>query len=253
MPLVKMINNLSADLDCMRPSMLETALESVAYNLNRKNEQLKFYEFGRTYQGAGTDYKEQEHLAIFVSGTLRPDSWADTSQKADSYYIRGVIESLFVGKKLKIKGNEISVNGKKIGRFGAVPEDKLKQFDIKKDVFFADLEWNNIKEVFQQANIRFKAISKFPGTERDLSLVLDKGVTYQTVEKAVNKAASAKMTKLELFDIYDGDKLEPGKKSYAIRLHFLDSKKTITDEVVDADIQKIIKSLEKDCGALIRS
>jgi len=251
---VGMLNNLSAELNIMRPSMLESAMQSIAYNLNRKNEDLKFFEFGRTYLKKEGTYLEKEQLCLYACGNISEICWSRGDHEVDLYFIKGLIQNLFDGKKIQFLDDEsIKLQGKVVGKMTSVSPEKRKQFGIKKEVWFVDLDWNAIEAVLRQSKTRYKAISKFPGTSRDLSLVIDKGIQYNQVEKAVRKAASNKMTNMFIFDIYEGDKISADKKSYAVRLDFSDSQQTITDEVVDADITKIIASLQKDVGAEVRN
>ncbi len=248
---VKLMNNLSSELDVMRPAMLETALQSIAHNINRKNEHLKFFEFGKTYANRKGHYIESERLCLYLVGDQSTPHWSRKPQAIDIAYCRGVVAALLPMASFTEK-NEIKLGKKNVGAITLVDKKKAKSFDINnKEVWFVDLDWKAVKQAVEQQNKRFSEIPKYPGTNRDLALVLDKEVKYITLEKAVKQVASDKMIGLDVFDVFESEKLGANKKSYAIRLNFLDTTQTITDEVVEAEMKKIISALEK-VGAEVR-
>jgi phenylalanyl-tRNA synthetase beta chain len=262
---VKMINSLSANLDVMRPSLLQTGLEVIAYNLNRKNANLKLYEFGKIYHTNGIGkYAEQTDLAIYSCGVVTEGSWQQKDVKADFYYLKGLCEKIFSSLGIKNTlvqvathadleyGITISVKDIVIANVGAVSKKILKQFSIKEEVLFANIAWDEVMKITAENNITYKEVSKFPVVQRDLALVLDKSISYAEVENAIkeNKIAALKSTKL--FDIFESDKLGQNKRSMAVNFSFSDDTKTLEDADTEAMMNKIIASLEKKVHAEIR-
>ncbi|MBK7761787.1 MAG: phenylalanine--tRNA ligase subunit beta [Bacteroidetes bacterium] len=254
--LVVMMNNLSAELNCMRPSMLESGLQAMAYNLNRKNQQLQFFEFGKTYHSNGESFIENEKLCLYFSGNYRSDSWKEKSQAIDFYYVKGILDSVLQNMKLEVNEDnglyQLLFQRKKIGSIQSVSNERLALFAIKAPVWFIELDWQMIKLFYQKQKLSFKGIPKFPLMQRDLALILDKQVSYQSVQIAVKQAKSKLLQNMNLFDVFESDKLGEGKKSYAINLSFYDDSKTLTDIEVDEEMKQIINALETKVGAAIR-
>ncbi|MBW8688075.1 phenylalanine--tRNA ligase subunit beta [Chitinophaga rhizophila] len=262
---VKMINSLSADLDVMRPSMLETGLESVSHNLNRRNDNLMFFEFGNTYavQEQGK-YEETAHLSLYLTGQKRSENWMHKAEPVDFYFLKGYVQNLF--RQLGItglqwseattdslqQGWQISVKNKPVVTLGAVSTQKLKQFDIKQQVWFADFNWNIVLGLLQKSDNFYKEIPKFPAVRRDLALVLDKQVKFAAVEAAAKTVKSSLLQELNLFDVFESEKLGANKKSYAVSFTFQDAQKTLTDKEIDAVMDKLVKAFEGQLQAEIR-
>jgi phenylalanyl-tRNA synthetase beta chain len=262
---VKMINSLSADLNIMRPDMMETGLETVSYNLNRKNQDLQLFEFGKTYAiGEDGKYIEKKHLTIYVTGKKTVESWKSKGEKADFYFIKAVFEKVIAVTGLKITEYTTENNDKldncihaKIkntitASFGTVNQKILNRFDIKQPVFYADIDWEKITELNKKVKIEHKDISKFPAVHRDLAIVVDKSLRFEQVEKATHDAKVHKLQSINLFDIFESDKLGANKKSMAVNFTFLDDEKTMTDKDIDAMMNKIIASYQKELNAEIR-
>lgn len=262
---VKMLNNLSADLNIMRPSMLETGLEAVAYNLNRKNNNLKFFEFGKTYNTpeAGK-YEEQERLCLYITGNANEDNWKSKNNKTDFYLAKGIAGSilnllglavsrfeLFADEKAEA-GLKILTGNKFAGEICTVNKKVLGRFDIKQPVFFIDFDWQVLVKLFEENKNIVKEIPKYPAVQRDLSLILSKQVKYEEVENAVKKIKLDKLRHINLFDIFESEKLGAGKKSMAVSFTFLDEEKTLTDKEIDGWMNKIIAAMETGLGAEIR-
>jgi phenylalanyl-tRNA synthetase beta chain len=262
---VKMINNLSANLDVMRPSLLQTGLEVVAYNHNRKNANLKMYEFGKTYHTSGVGkYSEKMELALFTTGTAIEGSWKQKDVKADFYFLKGVCEKILASLGIKniqtsITENTdyeyavaISIKDNVLAQVGAVSKKIAKQFGIKEDVLCAIIAWDEVVKIATEKNISYKEVSKFPVVQRDLAIILDKSIAYAEVENAIkeNKIVALKSTKL--FDIFESDKLGKDKRSMAINFSFSDDTKTLEDADTEMMMQKIITNLEKKLQAEIR-
>lgn len=259
---VKMINSLSADLDVMRPSMLETGLESVAHNLNRRNDNLLFFEFGNTYATYKTnEYEETPHLCLYLTGAKTVESWLHKTQPVDFYFLKGYVQNLL--KLLGLTGIQwtepeadglwkISIRNKTVVSLGAVPTQKLKQFDIKQAVWFADFNWSNVLGLLQKSNNFYKEIPKFPAVRRDLALVLDRKIQFTAVETAAKTVKSPLLQQLNLFDVFESEKLGADKKSYAVSFTFQDAQKTLTDKEIDAVMEKLVKAFEGQLNAEIR-
>ncbi len=254
--IVKMMNSLSAELDCMRPSMLETGLIAIAYNLNRKNTQLKFFEFGKTYATSENGFIENEKICLYFSGNYIAEYWKQKEQKIDIYYVKGIIESLLFAMKPELIEEEGRLNilfqRKKIGHIEFVSNEKQKQFDIKQEIWFVELAWDAIRTFYEKQKLGFKGIPKFPIVKRDLAMILDKAIHYQDVQKTVKQAKSKLLQSVNLFDVFESDKLGIDKKSYAINLSFYDDEKTLTDVEVENEMNVIIQTLETKLGASIR-
>jgi phenylalanyl-tRNA synthetase beta chain len=261
--IVKIINSLSIELDVMRAEMLQTGLESVAHNINRKNTDLLLYEFGKAYT-SGEQYKEEEKLSLFVTGNTRAASWKGKGIKADIYFLKGICQQLCVVlgvSKLsmeKADGRSMDTaveifSGKTfIGRVGAVPPATLSRFGIKQPVFHATFNWSSLVTAAKKTVIEYQEVPKFPAVHRDLSMVVDKSVSFAQLEKATRSANVSKLIDTKLFDVFESEKLGAGKKSFAISLTFLDKEKTLTDKEIDSMVNRIIGFYEKELSAEIR-
>ena len=257
---VKMINNLSEELNVMRPSILETGLETIAYNINRKNSNLKFFEFGKTYSTTITGkYAEKEHLALYLTGNNHEDEWKEKSNLNDLYTTKGIATAV-----LQLNGiadiqfvqqeNILQItNGKKeLGYLKEVSRNQLNNFGIKQNVFFIDIDFETLLNTVSKQKIVYKEVAKFPAVERDLAIVIDKAVTYNAVQLIIKKQKLNKLQNTRLFDVFESDKLGTNKKSRAINFTFLDEEKTLTDKEIDAMMNKLIDSFTKELNAEIR-
>ena len=203
---VKMINNLSEELNIMRPAMMETGLTSIAYNLNRKNNDLKFFEFGKTYSvNEAGKYVEDNHLTIYITGNKTADGWKGKGEKADFYFIKSVFEKIMNALGLKADGYTTTENpglsnalqarikNEMVAEIGLISNNKLEQFDIKQPVFYADLNWDRLLKLNKKINIQHKDVSKYPAVNRDLAIIVNKALPFEAVEKAT---ATARVNKL---------------------------------------------------------
>jgi phenylalanyl-tRNA synthetase beta chain len=261
---VKMLNNLSADLDVLRPSMIETGLEAIAYNLNRKNNNLRFFEFGKTYfSNAPGKYWEEERLCVYITGTSGEDEWHQKSRPQDFYRIKGLAAAILqlagiggveLGKEEGAEDLVIDIKqGKKqLGRLLEVTAAKRKDFDIKQPVFLLDLDFDALLEMAGANKIRYREVNKFPEMQRDLAMVVGRGISYEAIEQAVKKVKPGKLAGMRLFDVFESDKLGADKKSMAISFTFSDEEKTLTDKEVDSMMGKLIEGFEKELAAEIR-
>ncbi|HLO80527.1 MAG TPA: phenylalanine--tRNA ligase subunit beta [Chitinophagaceae bacterium] len=262
---VKMMNNLSAELDSLRVSMLETGLQTVLHNLNRKNNNLRLFEFGKTYSTAGVgDYTEVEHLALFVTGKTREDNWHVRKESSDIYYLKGVVQALLtqlgikdyifetqnhsrLDEHLQIRSGDMV-----IANIGKVNNNLVSRFDIKQEVYVADILWENCIKLVEKTKLSYQEIPRFPAVQRDLAFVVDRHLIYSKVEEAVKMTRIPRLKQINLFDVFESEKLGAGKKSMALSFTFLDEEKTLTDKDIDEMMQKIIVTFEKELNAEIR-
>ena len=261
---IKLLNPLSQDLNIMRQTLLFNGLENIAYNLNRKNKDLKFYEFGKTYHKIDDKNIEKKHLQILVTGRISSENWNSKNHDVDFYFIKKLVESVL--SKLGINNfNSISKPGfgrslsvtyslghKKLVSFGKVSNEICNYFDISKDVFMADFNWDNILKITKKNKMKYKDISKFPSMRRDLSLLLDKSVTFEKLKDIAEKTDNRILKKITLFDVYEGKQLSKDKKSYSLSFIFEDESKTLTDKIIDKIMNKLITSFIDKAGAEIR-
>lgn len=261
---VKMINSLSADLDILRPEMLNSGLSAIAFNLNRRNNDLRFFEFGKTYLRKESGFLETDHLAIYITGNINDTDWKHAGEEASVFYIKGILQKLFEitsstgiqfaplesGDLIFSEGLNIMSGDDLIGCFGQVSATQLQKFGIKQPVFYADLLWENLPGAVK--NEQFYEISRFPEVERDIAIVVDKNIPYEKIELTALKLKIANLTSMRLFDVYEGSNIAKGKKSIAINFTFADDKKTLTDVEIESMIQKLVHTYEKELNAEIR-
>lgn len=262
---VKMLNNLSAELNVLRPAMLETGLEVIAHNLNRRNSDLCLFEWGKTYQQQAIgQYLEKAHCCIYLTGNTSQASWRNKAVAADLYQLKGVVEKIAQAAGLpainwetqEVPGLQSALAVKSgrelIGIIGQVSKAKAAQFDIRQPVFFADLYWPQVLSIAVKQKIQFRELPRQLPVQRDLALVVPRNMPYGAIESTVKKTNLGKLKKLSLFDLFESDKLGADKKSVAVSFSFLDEEKTMTDKEIDTMMQKIMSSLEKELGAEIR-
>ena len=261
---VAMLNPLSSDLGVMRQSLLFSGLESVAYNINRKNNSLKLYEFGKTYHKYESGYSEQKHLSLFVSGKRTKDSWNAAKKTSDFFYLKGIATSVLnrLGiNKLKTtptkndvfsEGITFGLGKIKLVEFGVVKKLILKEFGIKQEVLFADFNWENVLKVTGRKGFKVVELPKYPSVKRDLALLLDDAVKFSDVYSTAFQSEKKILKEVDLFDVYQGDKLPKGKKSYAVSFVLQDTEKTLNDKQIDKVMQKMQQSLEKNLQAELR-
>ena len=262
---VKLLNNLSVELDVMRPAMLPTALEVIAFNINRKNNNLKLFEFGKTYRSEVLgQYEENNHLCIYITGNLTDNHWKVKVAAADLFYLKGIAEAVLRLTGLQLPFTQsgpgeyldvsiaASLNDSKIVEIGKVAAGLLARFDIKQPVFFARFNWDALCEEVLKHKISYAEIAKFPSVERDLALVVPREMKYEQINQQLQQLRISKLQEIRLFDVFESAKLGLGKKSLAINFTFLDEEKTLTDKEIDGWMGRIMNTLEKELGAEIR-
>ena len=260
---VKLLNPLSQDLDGMRQSLLFSGLESIAYNLNRKNHNLSFYEFGKTYQIINSKYIEKKKLILLACGNEKSESWNEQDKKKDFFWIKQKVEHILkrLGlHNLKEKNNELSFlvdaysfNFKKnrIADFGFVNKATLKAFGIKTDVLYAELDWDLIVKHIH-SKTKYSEVNKYPSVRRDLALLLDKDIKFSKLNSLAKQTETNLLKSVNLFDVYEGDKLPKNKKSYALSFILEDKENTLTDSQIDGVMDKLINTFEQKVGAVVR-
>jgi len=261
---VSMLNPLSNDLKVLRQSLLFSGLESISYNINRKNNSLKLYEFGKTYHKYDHGYQEDKHLTLFISGTRTKDTWTNSSQNSDFFYLKGIITSIL--ERLGIsnvktgptksdifsEGIVFSLGKKKLLEFGVVNRQILKEFGIKQEVLFADFDWSSMLSISGKKTMKVSNLTKFPLVKRDLALLLDEKVTFKEIYDLAFQSERNLLKDVDLFDVYQGEKLPEGKKSYAVSFVLQDKNKTLEDRQIDKIMQKLQQSFEKKLQAVLR-
>ncbi|MBP6455240.1 MAG: phenylalanine--tRNA ligase subunit beta [Chitinophagaceae bacterium] len=253
---VKMLNSLTVDLNAMRATMTPSGLQAIAHNINRRNSDLLFFEFGKTYHQENGKYNEVEKLSLFLTGNFAAENWLSKKNKIDFYYCKGLLNILLPNKKIELLKDEnqfsIVVNKNKIGSLILLTPKEIEKFGIKQEVFCIDLNWLDVIKILDNKKVSFKEISKFPIVSRDLSLVLDKSILFADVEKMIKKSSSALLKSISVFDVFESEKLGDNKKAYAVSFTFQDEEKTLTDNVIENEMQQIMSSLEKQLQAEVR-
>ena len=261
---VSMLNPLSNDLAVMRQSLLFSGLEALSYNINRKQNNLKFFEFGKTYHNFESGYRENKHLTALITGNRTSDTWNTPNKTSDFFYLKGIIESVFsrlgvtklrtspIKNDVFSEGIVLSLGKTKLVEFGIVKRSILKSFGISQEVLFADFNWDNVIEVAKFNKIKFTPISKYPEVKRDFALLLDEKITFEEIHTIAKQSEKKLLKDINLFDVYQGQNLPSGKKSYAVSFTLEDKEKTLTDKQIDKIMSKLQNSFEKQLGAELR-
>jgi phenylalanyl-tRNA synthetase beta chain len=260
---VKLVNNETAELDSMRTSLLYSGLEVIAYNQNRKAGNLSLYEFGKSYHQADGKYSENRHLAVFLAG--KPDdNWLAKGLPYNFYHLKSTVMNILhrLGhkefEKEVMESSPFSFSlvlkneGVEVARLGSIAKQTLSRFDIKNEVFYADLNWSYLLEKSQFAKISFSELPKFPAVRRDLAMMVNEELPFATIEKIAQAESKKLLQEVSLFDVYKGDKIEKGKKSYAVSFVFQHPDKTLTDQEIEKVMSRLMSKFESELGAVIR-
>jgi len=264
---IKILNPLSNDLSILRANMLFQGLETIAYNQNRGQSDLKVFEFGKTYHQYSDKREEKEWLVAFLTGKQTISSWTGKATDAEFFELKGIAENLllkigvspmaFKSKPTKKEalsyGLDLFSGKLNLGSLGMVNKKNCSDFGVKQSVFYLELSWENIVKVLSAKKIKYKSVPKFPGTRRDLALVVDQKVDFQDIRNVALQTERNLLKEVSIFDVYQGKGLEPGTKSCALGFEFLDPNQTLTDKVVDKSIKKIYEQLQKQVGAQLRA
>jgi phenylalanyl-tRNA synthetase beta chain len=261
---VFILNPLSSDLNVMRQNLLMPALESVAYNQNRKNADVKFYEFGKTYSLIDGKYIERQRLLLLVSGAKQSEQWNQDSKATSFYNLKAAVDavitrlgiSAFQTDAIKDENFAYGIKyfrgDKTLVSFGAATKADRKVAGVNAEVFYADFDWAGLLEIVRKNKIINKEVSKYPQVRRDLSLLIDQNVTFETLKGIAFKTDKKLIKEVGVFDVYEGDKLPEGKKSYALNFILQDEEQTLTDKQIENTMQKLIANLTQQAGAEIR-
>ena len=260
---VTMLNPLSNDLATMRQSLLFSGLEAISYNINRKNSDLKLFEFGKSYHKFLSGFEEHKHLTLLVSGNRNKESWTTAQKPSDFFMFKGYVDAVLarfgiqktqnspVTSDVFSEGIAIGTGHNALVEFGVVKKSILKHFGIKQEVFYADFNWDIIIKAIS-SKIKFTDIPKYPEVRRDLALLIDQNVTYDNIYAIARQTEKSLLKRINLFDVYEGENLPEGKKSYAISFIIQDSAKTLTDAQIDKIMGKLQKNFETELGASLR-
>jgi phenylalanyl-tRNA synthetase beta chain len=259
---VHILNKLSEEQGILRQTMLFTGLEVCAYNINRKQKDLKLYEFGKIYYKENSRYREEERLALYISGNLEAENWQRKTSSVTFYDLAQFVFQLAQKTAVNLKQEVITdplldygvqLTHKKmiVGKMGKVKASLQKDFGIKQEVFYAELDTHLL---FRESNPKLVSteVPKYPHVRRDLSLVLDRSVNFEDVQKLVNNTGKRLIKEIITFDVYEGDKIPEGKKAYALGFTLLDETKTLTDEEIDTTMNNLMVAFEQKLGAVIR-
>ena len=261
---VNIINPLGQELSQMRTSLLPGALEVLAFNINRQSKSLKFFEFGKTYQHANGSYKEEKCLSLAICGDVYRENWNVSYQPHLFFYLKGIIQQILQknssidweesisAKDIFSEGLTYSHIGKTILDFGYVKNDILQKFNINQEVLFAEISFSLLGDLVKNNNIQYNETIRFPQIRRDFALLIDDSVSFDALKKTALNTEKNILKAVKLFDVYEGNKLPKGKKSYGISFYFQDPKKTLTDKYVDTIMVKLQNQFEKEFGAQLR-
>lgn len=272
---VRVLNPLSRDLEVMRQTLLYSGLESIVYNYNRKASDLRFFEFGNVYkfisekvseQDVTKKYTEHQQLAVYMTGRREVENWKNIDSNIDFFDLKKTVLSILVRLGIKEKditaeplsgknipqGLRLLVRKKAVAEFGIIAPSLNKQFDLRYPVYYASLNWYDLLRICGNNSITFTDISKYPEVRRDLALVLNKEITFADIQRIANQYGKKILRKVNLFDVYEGDKIEAGKKSYAVSFTLQDEEKTLADKEIDAFMNRLMMGFEKELGAVIR-
>jgi len=267
---VKILNPISRDLDVLRQSLLHGALESLVLNQNRKQVNLKFFEFGTVYslssEGIVPGYVETRHLSLAITGKKEAENWNNTGNDTDFFILKGYVEAIFRLVNINVHlftvepfqsavfsdGLRYSFNNRELLTLGLLHASLLKSMDYKSPVFYAELNWDHLLQIIPDAETKYRELSKFPEVRRDLALLLDTSVSFHQIEKLAYKTEKKLLRHVGLFDVYEGEKIEPGKQSYALSFILQDEDKTLTDKEIDKVMERMIKAFQTTYNARIR-
>ncbi|GAA4361717.1 phenylalanine--tRNA ligase subunit beta [Hymenobacter saemangeumensis] len=262
--LVRILNYNSAELNVMRPTLLHSGLETIRYNLNRRQRDLRLYEFGRTYaRTEGGKYKEKTSLVLYLTGNASAETWQHKSEKAAFHDLAGAVQQVIAALNLGqpavqpvqhqylAGGLTLLVHNQPVAQLGAVSPSVLKQLDVSQPVWYAELDWDALVKKYKPTLVA-RELPKFPEVRRDLSLVVDRSVTFDQLQQIARRTEKKLLQSINVFDVYEGENLGAGKKSYSVSFTLQDFTQTLSEQAIDQVMQKLIAQFEKQAGALIR-
>jgi len=261
---VNIINSSSSDLSSLRNSLMFSGIEALSYNLNRKQMNLKMFEFGKDYIKNDNKYIEEEKLCLFITGNKSSKNWNKTLHKSDFYYVKGVVSSIIdrlnlskanskptIDKNLK-DGETLILNDKPLVSFGFISQNSLDVFDIEQEVYYVEFNWSNVLGSIDKGHVLFQEIPKFPEVSRDLSILIDEDTSFESIYNSAYKANKNLIKNISLFDVYIGNNIPKNKKSYGLNFKISDKSKTLSDNEIDDLMKNITNNLIKEFGAELR-
>ncbi|SHJ14296.1 phenylalanyl-tRNA synthetase beta subunit [Hymenobacter daecheongensis DSM 21074] len=262
--LVPILNYNSADLNVMRPTMLHSGLEVIRYNVNRRQRDLRLYEFGKTYhRAADGKYSEKNKLVLYLTGNTAPETWQQKSDKATYHQLAGAVQQVLaslgfpqpmsqpVQHAYLAGGLTLLAQNQPVAQLGAVSGAVLKRLDVSQPVWYAELDWDWLVKKYKNT-LTARELPKFPEVRRDLSLVVDKTVTFDQLRQIAQRTEKKLLQSLNVFDVYEGENLGAGKKSYSVSFTLQDATQTLTEQAIDSVMQRLIQQFEQQAGAVIR-
>lgn len=260
---VEILNKLSEDLGVLRQRLLFNGLEVIAHNVNRKQKNLKLFEFGKGYTKSGDQYVEKNYLALYLTGNVEEETWIRPARTADFHDLSSVVHKML--KKFRLPNSQttvihaegfqyaiqLQVGDKVIGTWGQLTSSVSALAEVRQPVFYAEFDWDLLIK-YTKGNLFYQEVSKFPEVERDLSLVIDKRVTFQEIESLALQTERNILKKINVFDVYQGDKIGEDKKAYALTFTLQDNNKTLTDKIIDKTMERLMQVYQDKIGAIIR-
>lgn len=260
---VEVLNKLSEDLGVLRQKLVFNGLEVIAHNVNRKQKDLKLFEFGKGYTKVSGEYVEKNYLALYMTGNIEEETWIRPARAVDFQDLSSVVHKML--KKFKLPNSKTSAiheegyqyalqlySGENvIGTWGQLSTDIIGLTELKQPVFYAEFDWDLLVD-YAKGTLLYQEVSKFPEVERDLSLVIDKGVTFKEIETLALQTERNLLKKINVFDVYEGDKIGQDKKAYALTFTLQDNNKTLTDKIIDKTMEKLMQVYQDKIGAIIR-
>ena len=260
---VTILNPLSNDLSAMRQSMLFSGLEAISYNINRRNSDLKLFEYGKSYRKLPSGHSEKKHLTLFTTGNRIAESWTNAQKPSDFFlfkgYVSAILERLGLDKTQNVpvtndifaEGIAFALGNDTLVEMGTVKKSIVKHFDIKQEVFYAEFHWDLVLKLLSN-KVKFTAIAKYPEVRRDFALLVDTNVAFESIYKVAVQTEKSLLKDINLFDVYEGKNLPEGKKSYAVSFTIQDTTKTLTDVQIDKIMGKLQSNFESELGAQLR-
>ena len=260
---VVILNSISNDVSKLRTSLLESSLKTLKYNINRKNENLKYFEFGKIYESINDSYNENRRLSITYSGKILSKSWRNEFINAEFYSLKNIIINIFSKLSIEFNENPIELNGfektlglfikdKKLAIIGLVDKNTCDKFDIKQEVFYASIDIDLVHKYLNTNFQKYKPLSKFQPVEKDMSFIIDKNIEYSQIKDLLMKSQIKNLINMNLFDVYEGDKIGNNKKSYALNFTLSNSEKTLNEKEIHLAMNKIQDKLKNNFKAILR-
>ena len=271
---VKILNPLSADLNGMRQTLLFGGLEAILHNVNRQNKNLRLYEYGNCYFYKGTElkdhpeknYREEEHLGLFITGSKENENWTEKEKAASFFTLKTYAENILkrlgfstyqmqiseTENELFSEGLSYSFNNKMLLNFGIVAKKWLKKFDLESPVYYADFNWDNLLILHKRHKVIFEELPKFPAVRRDLALLIDKNIKFSQIKEIAERTERKILREVDLFDVYEGKGIPENKKSYAVSFILRDDKATLNDKLIEKTMQKLVDTFNRELGAVLR-